>query len=345
MEGCMKMTLQQIATWANGTLLGKDVPIAGVSIDSRAVQPGDVFVAIAGDNFDGHQFLPMAQEKGAVAAVVAQEQTQFVNAVRVADTREAFGLLAAGWAQQCGARHVAVTGNSGKTTVKEMLAHLFSESQCLATAGNFNNEIGVPLTLLRLNEQHEYGIFELGANHQGEISWTASLVAPEVGVITNVTGAHLEGFGTLAGIAAAKAEIITHVRDVLVLNKNGGFYDTFAEAAQQAGVNTVTVSHDGQAADFQALHIESLDESVHFQCLHQGESFSIELPLPGEHQVANALQAIAVARHYQLSWAHIQNKLATLPSVPGRLQRKTCGAGVLLDDSYNANPGSVAAAI
>jgi len=340
----MKTTLRQLATWAQGKVNGADVVVTGISIDSRAVQPGDVFVAIRGDNFDGHEFLTMAKEKGAVAAVVAQPQTVFAEAVNVADTRAALGHIAAAWGKHCTAHHIAITGNSGKTTVKEMLAHLFSQAPYLATAGNVNNEIGVPLTLLRLEPQHDYGIFELGANHQGEIAWTASLVQPEVGIITNVTGAHLEGFGSMAGIASAKAELVAQVRNLLVLNKEGGFYDTFAKAAEAANVPVCSVSVHG-SAEFVAQEIVCGSNGVSFRCQHQEGCFAISVPLPGEHQVANALQAIAVARFYGLSWEHIQVQLASLPSVPGRLQRKPLGEGVVLDDTYNANPGSVAAAM
>src|SRR5699024_7652058 len=129
---------------------------------------------LKGEQFDGHKFLAQAKAAGAQAAVVSQPQDTFTQGVMVQDTRNALGQLAAGWGNQCGARHLAVTGNSGKTTVKEMLAHLLSEHDCLATEGNFNNEIGVPLTLLRLAKHHDYGVFELGANHKGEIAWTAS---------------------------------------------------------------------------------------------------------------------------------------------------------------------------
>lgn len=340
----MNTTLKQLAAWAQGNAIGVDATITGITIDSRAVKPGDVFVAIRGDNFDGHDFLATAKEKGAVAAVVAQPQTVFSEAITVADTRLALGHIAAGWGQHCAAQHIAITGNSGKTTVKEMLAHLFSHAQCLATAGNFNNEIGVPLTLLRLEQQHAYGIFELGANHAGEIAWTASLVQPQVGVITNVTGAHLEGFGSLQGIANAKAELVPQVRNLLVLNKEGGFYGQFASAAKAANVPVCSVSVEG-VAEFVAQEIECSNDGVAFLCQHQEGSFAMRVPLPGAHQVANALQAIAVARYYGLSWAHIQTQLATLPSVPGRLQRKPLAAGVVLDDTYNANPGSVAAAM
>src|SRR5699024_9397048 len=221
------------------------------------------------------------------------------------------------------------------------------EQPGLATFGNFNNEIGVPLTLLRLTPEHQYGVYELGANHKGEIAWTASLVQPEIGVITNVTGAHLEGFGSLEGIAAAKAELISALtpQSVVVLNQEGGFYDVFKAHAERQQVPVVRVSITDKSADYFADDICIAASGTKFVCHHQDQTFPIHVSLPGEHQVANALQAIAVARHYKVNWQHIQTSLAQLDGVPGRLQLKPCGKGVVIDDTYNANPGSVAAAL
>lgn len=341
------MTLQQVATWTKGEQFGASTPLARVSTDTRTLKEGDLYVALKGENFDGHDFLEAAQAAGACAALVSQQQEVFEHGVRVPDTTMALGHLAAAWAQSCGARSIAITGNSGKTTVKEMVARLLSEQNCLATLGNFNNEIGVPLTLLRLTPEHQYGVYELGASHQGEIAWTASLVQPEIGVITNVTGAHLEGFGSLEGIAAAKAELIGALTppSVVVLNQEGGFYDVFQAHAQRQQVSTVRVSVADQSADYFADNIRVTASSTEFVCHHQGQTFPISVSLLGEHQVANALQAIAVARHYKVGWAQIQTGLAQLDGVPGRLQLKPCGNGRVIDDTYNANPGSVAAAL
>lgn len=341
------MTLQQVALWTQGQQLGGNIPLSGVSTDTRTLKAGDLFVALKGENFDGHHFLAAAKAAGASAALVSQQQTVFEHVVQVENTVTALGHIASAWAKSCGANAIAITGNSGKTTVKEMLAHVLSDHSCLATAGNFNNEIGVPLTLLRLTPEHEFGVYELGANHQGEIAWTASLVKPQVGVITNVTGAHLEGFGSLEGIAKAKAELIGALDhdSLLVLNQEGGFYDTFAACAQQQGVPVVSVSVKHKTADYFAENIQSSAASSEFVCHAQGEAVVIKVSLPGVHQVANALQVIAVARHYGIPWELIQERMATLAGVPGRLQLKACGNGLVIDDTYNANPGSVAAAL
>lgn len=341
------MTLQQVAEWTKGEQFGADVRLSGVSTDTRTLKKGDLFVALKGERFNAHDFLVTAQEAGASAVVVSEPQDVFTHGVQVPDTTMALGHLGAAWAQSCKARPIAITGNSGKTTVKEMVACLLAEQSCLATQGNFNNEIGVPLTLLRLTPEHQYGVYELGANHKGEIAWTASLVQPEVGVITNVTGAHLEGFGSLEGIAAAKAELIGALtpQGALVLNQEGGFFEVFQTHAQQKQVPIVRVSFTDKGADYFADDICINATSTSFRCHHQGEWFPMTVSLPGEHQVANALQAIAVARYYGVEWAQIQTSLAALKGVPGRLQLQQCGAGRVIDDTYNANPGSVAAAL
>lgn len=341
------MTLQQVAVWAKGQQLGESITLTGVSTDTRTLKAGDLFVALKGESFDGHDFLEVAKAAGASATLVSQPQNVFEHAVQVENTTVALGHVASAWAKSCGAKAIAITGNSGKTTVKEMLAHLLVEHGCLATAGNFNNEIGVPLTLLRLTPEHEFGVFELGANHQGEIAWTASLVEPQVGVITNITGAHLEGFGSLEGIANAKAELIDALGpdSLLVLNQEGGFYETFQAHAQHKGVPVVSVSVENSAADYFAENIHSSAAGSEFVCHHKNEAVVIKVSLPGAHQVANALQAIAVARYYGIPWEQIQARMATLAGVPGRLQLKACGKGMVIDDTYNANPGSVAAAL
>ena len=204
------MRLSQIRDWTAGEMRGEDRTLSAVSTDTRTLGPDSLFVALRGERFDGHAFLAQARDAGAVAALVEEgsDTSVFDADVRVADTRQGLGRLAAGYAAQFPVPRVAVTGNAGKTTVKEMIAILLGEGT-LATHGNLNNDIGVPLTLLRLNAEHRQAVIELGANAPGEIAWTSGLVKPDVALITNVTGAHLEGFGSMDGIARAKAEIFT----------------------------------------------------------------------------------------------------------------------------------------
>lgn len=344
------MQLFQVAQWTQGQHQGSDVALTGVSTDTRTLKPGDLFVALKGDRFDGHAFLAQAKAKGARAALVSEPTEVFEHTVLVKDTTQALGLLAQQWAAQWQLRTVGITGNSGKTSVKEMIAALLHEDEnsCLATEGNFNNHIGVPLTLLRARAENTYGVYELGANHQGEIAWTASLVAPQVGVITNVTGAHLAGFGSLEGIAQAKAELIPAVaaqQGVVVLNQEGGFFEYFQQVAEAHQVTVVRVSTEDTSAHYLAKHIQLGTHHSHFICQGPDTEVEITLGLPGKHQISNALQAIAVAREFNVSWAHIQHTLAHLSGVPGRLQLIPCGEGLIIDDTYNANPGSVAAAL
>ena len=337
------MWLSQIAQWTGGTLHGEDRKISAVITDTRAMEPGCLFVALKGERFDAHEFLSQAREGGAVAALVDREQAVFDSAVQVADTREGLGLLASGFADQFTGERLAVTGNAGKTTVKEMAAAMLGDAT-LATRGNFNNDIGVPLTLLRLRAEHRYAVIELGANAPGEIAWTSRLSKPKVALVTNVTGAHLEGFGSMQGIADAKAEIFGGCQrgGHAIINQDDSFADFFAAQAEQAGLIVERVSAR-QPADLYAEQIELHRDRVTFVLQPLGEPVAV--PLPGAHQVSNALMACAAVRALGVALADVLPALASLRPVPGRMAIQPVGEGVLVDDTYNANPGSVRAAI
>ncbi|MDX1803707.1 MAG: UDP-N-acetylmuramoyl-tripeptide--D-alanyl-D-alanine ligase [Alcanivorax sp.] len=337
------MRLSQVAQWTGGNLQGEDLEVQAVVTDTRAMQPGSLFVALKGERFDAHQFLDQARGDGAVAALVSQPQAVFEHAVQVADTRQALGRLASGYADQFSLKRLAVTGNAGKTTVKEMAAAMLGDGT-LATRGNFNNDIGVPLTLLRLRAQHRYAVLELGANAPGEIAWTSALVKPEVVLVTNVTGAHLEGFGSMQGIADAKAEIFSGCQagGRAIVNNDDSFADFFAARAEDAGLQVIRVSSQGPA-DWYAENIELGQTSVRF--VLQPAGLPVSVPLAGAHQVINALMAIAAVAALGMEPAQVVPRLATLAPVPGRMNVKPCAGGVLVDDTYNANPGSVRAAI
>ena len=346
------MNLQQ-ATQAMQGILVEQAPLKSnaafqrVSIDSRRVQPGDLFVAIRGEHFDGHEFAAQALKEGAEAVVVS-EPLAVVPRIEVQDTRKALGLLAAAWLDQFAVRRVAVTGNSGKTSVKEMLAHFLAAAgqSVLATQGNFNNDIGVPLTLLQAQAQHQVGVFELGASAAGEIAWTTRLVKPEVALITNVTGAHLAGFGSLQGIADAKAEIFEGAAagSVAIINADDDFSEFFIRCAQQQGLQIVTTAVRN-TADWQAQLLEVGVENSRFVLTSPAGSCELLLPLPGAHQVNNCLMAMAAASALGVANDVLLAAVATVPGVGGRLQVERQGQGLLVDDSYNANPGSVRAAI
>ena len=337
------MRLSQVAQWTGGRLQGEDLTVPAVVTDTRNMTPGCLFVALKGDRFDAHDFLTQAQANGASAALVDREQEVFASAVQVADTRQGLGRLASGYADQFTAERLAVTGNAGKTTVKEMAAAMLG-SDTLATAGNFNNDIGVPLTLLRLRAEHRYAVIELGANAPGEIAWTSQLTKPKVVLVTNVTGAHLEGFGSMQGIANAKAEIFGGCvpGGRAIINNDDSFAEFFAGEAIKAGLNVIRISTRG-AADLYAEQIVLHQDRAEFVLQPLGETVTV--PLPGAHQVNNALMACAAVRALGVELAEVLPRLATLKPVPGRMNLHPVAQGMLVDDTYNANPGSVRAAI
>lgn len=337
------MWLSQIAQWTGGELIGEDLQINAVVTDTRAMTPGCLFVALKGERFDAHDFLAQAAAEGAVAALVDRDQSTFASAVKVADTRHGLGKLASGYADQFTAERMAVTGNAGKTTVKEMAAAMLG-AETLATAGNFNNDIGVPLTLLRLRAEHRYAVIELGANAPGEIAWTSALTKPRVVLVTNVTGAHLEGFGSMQGIANAKSEIFGGCEPggQAIINADDSFADFFASQAEQAGLQVTRISAR-EEADLYAEQIVLQQDKATFNLQPFGHTVTV--PLAGAHQVNNALMAIAAVRALGVSLEVALPRLEGLKPVPGRMNLHPVAGGLLVDDTYNANPGSVRAAI
>src|SRR5690554_66968 len=348
------MKLSQVAQFCHGQLRGADVLFSRVSTDTRDIRSGDLFVALRGENFDGHEFVAEAFSRGAVAVLIEQPLAALLaetgSAVVVADTRRALGLLAAGLASAYPITRIAVTGNAGKTTVKEMITCMLSASAAdpavHATKGNLNNDIGVPLTLLGINSAHRYGVFELGANAPAEIAWTTSLVQPHIVMVTNVTGAHLQGFGSMQGIADAKAEIFstTAANAVAIINADDQFFGFFASQALQAGLRVVTTGQYS-GADWRAEDIEPQRSSVSFTLLHGAQRYAVSVPLSGAHQVNNLLMALAAVFEAGVTIEQALPRLSRLGPMMGRMQVQDCLGGTLVDDSYNANPGSVRAAI
>lgn len=339
--------LTELAQQLKGQLQGNDTLIERVSTDTRTLKAGDLFLALIGENFNGHEFLAQAQAQGAVAALVSQEVTTSLPVIRVEDTRLALGQLAAWHRQQYSLPLIALTGSCGKTTVKEMLRTILSEcGLVLANAGTLNNEIGVPLTLLQLNEQHRYAVIELGANHPGEIAYLSSLARPEVAFINNIAPAHLEGFGSVEGVAWAKAEIFQNLaaHGTALINLD----DAYAQWLQQLLVGRAVVTFGWhEAADIQARDVHMSATGACSFTLHtpQGQ-VAIELAVLGRHNVTNALAAAAAALQVGIPLAAIKIGLAKTQPVAGRLVTRAGIAGArILDDTYNANPASVKAAI
>ncbi|MBJ3813450.1 UDP-N-acetylmuramoyl-tripeptide--D-alanyl-D-alanine ligase [Shimwellia pseudoproteus] len=340
------VTLKQIATIVNGRLTGDDRTIDAVTTDTRKVTGGCLFVALKGERFDAHDFVAQAAEQGAAALLVSREVSTNVPAILVEDTRLAFGQLAAWVRQQVPARVVALTGSSGKTSVKEMTAGILRQcGNTLYTAGNLNNDIGVPMTLLRLTPEYDYAVIELGANHQGEIAWTVSLTQPEAALVNNLAAAHLEGFGSLAGVAKAKGEIFGGLSANGTAIVNADNNDLANWQATIGDRTTWCFSPDKPGSDFYARDVKVTTEGTVFTlCTPQGET-DVLLPLPGRHNIANALAAAALATAVGAPLSAIKTGLAELKAVPGRLYPIILAPHkLLLDDSYNANVGSMSAA-
>jgi UDP-N-acetylmuramoyl-tripeptide--D-alanyl-D-alanine ligase len=344
--------LSYIAAQLGWRLLGPDQTIERVVTDSRQVAAGDCFVALYGDNFDAHQFIEPVIEQGAKVIIVSQEQpltSDLVSQLIVADTRQALGQLAALNRRLCDAKFIAITGSCGKTTVKEMIAAILSaRGNVLATAGNFNNDIGVPLTLLRLTKDCDYGVIELGANHVGEIDYTSALVQPDVALITNIGAAHLDGFGGIAGVVTAKSEIFTHLS-----TKGQAIFDQASEYANgwhqlNKHRKVVTFAGDGTSeGDLFASELKFNDEGKGHFILNSAQGCqSIELVLPGQHNVANALAAAGACLAVGASLADVAVGLSTMKDVAGRLNIRVLSPVLtVIDDTYNANSSSIVAAV
>jgi len=326
----------------NARLHGDDREVVGVSTDTRQLRPGELFIALRGPRFDGHDHLEAALHRGAVGAVVSRRLDSPLPQLAVDDTLWALGRLGAAWRARFRGTVVGLTGSNGKTTVKEMIAAILGQcGTTLATAGNLNNEIGVPLTLLRLSDER-FAVIEMGANHHGEIAHLTGLVQPHIGLITNAGPAHLEGFGSLTGVAEAKGEIYQNLPPdgVALINRDDRFADFWHELAGQRrrmdfGLDARCQVRGEPLADGQGLRLWLGEESL-----------EIHLLLPGEHNIRNAVAAAAAAHAAGAPAAAIRAGLESMQSVKGRLQRVPGPGGCeLIDDTYNANPGSVKAAI
>ena len=341
------LTLSELAEPLAASLHGGDREILGVTTDSRALRSGDLFVALRGDNFDGHDYVAQVEAAGAAAAIVSRQVDSELPQLQVADTQRALGLLGGYNRQLYKGPLVAITGSSGKTTVKNMVqAVLARRGETLATLGNLNNEIGVPLTLLRLAPGIEYAVVEMGAARQGDIAWLCELGRPSIALLLNAMPAHLQGFGSVDAVAAAKGEIFDGLGqgDVAVINADQPWAGQWR---RRAGAATVLDFGLDKSAAIGASAIRSRGvEGTSFIASTPAGDISVRLAIPGLHNVANALAAIAVGLACELSLVEIRDGLESVKPVAGRLlaARSSDGATVI-DDSYNANPGSVRAAI
>jgi UDP-N-acetylmuramoyl-tripeptide--D-alanyl-D-alanine ligase len=335
----IQMRLKQAASLLECAPAETDLAFTGITTDSRQIIPGMLFAALPGQNFDGHEYVRQAKELGAIALLVSRDVDSDLPTLLVDDVLTALGTLARAWRLQCPAKVVGITGSNGKTTVKEMIASILGQSgSVLATGGNYNNELGLPLTAFQLDHTHDYAVFEMGASKPGDIAYLGDIAKPEVGVITNVGPAHLQGFIDVEGVARAKGELYASLpKDgTAVMNLDEPWVELW-----QSVNHAENISYFGGEGEINARNIND-EWMVHTPV---GE-FVLQLPLPGLHNVSNALAATAVCLALDVSLVDISKGLETVKAVPGRLNLVQAKSGwTVIDDTYNANPASLYAAL
>jgi UDP-N-acetylmuramoyl-tripeptide--D-alanyl-D-alanine ligase len=320
-----------------------DAGFHGVTTDSRKVEPGMLFAALAGETSDGHDFAGQALDSGAAAVLVSRPVANSGQAPQlvVENVLKSLGTLAAAWRAELGPYVIGITGSNGKTTTREMIANVLAQgADVLATAGNFNNELGLPLTLFGLEPSHRYCVLEMGATKKGDIAYLSRIAAPQLGLVTNIGPAHLKGFGDEEGVARAKGELYQALPadGVAVINADESWSELWRHMCRAERV--LTFGHDERCDVFPRKRGRGVTVRT-----PAGE-FALELPLPGEHNVMNALAATTAAVALEIPLQQIRSGLENTRPVPGRLNVYETDAGwTVVDDTYNANPASLYAAL
>jgi UDP-N-acetylmuramoyl-tripeptide--D-alanyl-D-alanine ligase len=343
------LTLSQIAAFAGGTLAAgdRDAAVSRVSTDSRTLQAGDLFVPLRGENFDGHKFIQQAAERGAVGAMVEQKWNgnapENFALIRVADTLAGYQTLAANYRTSLPLKVIAITGSNGKTSTKDFVAAVLARKfRVTKTEGNFNNHVGLPQTMLAAKRDDEIAVWEIGMNHPGEIAALAKLARPDVAIITNVGVAHIEFMGTREAIAEEKGSLAEALSadGALILNADDPFTEAISKRTRAkivlAGIETGSV---------RAVDITQSATGSEFTILEGAHRCRAQLPVPGIHMVQNAMLAVAAGRVFNMSIEECAVGLASTPLTKARLQIKEIGGIQFIDDSYNANPDSMKAAL
>ena len=367
-------TLTDLCQSVDGELIGaldaeQQCCFTSISTDSRTLEAGALYIAIKGENFDGHKFIKQAVQQGAVAVLISEigfADDLHVPGVLVDDTRIAFGLFAKWHRLQMPLKTlIGVTGSNGKTTTKTLLLEIFQKvGKTLATEGNLNNDFGLPRTLLNLRPEHEFAIIEMGANHPHEIAYLTHLALPDIALINNASGAHLEGFGSLQGVIETKGEIFQGLnqrkesaepanKGVAVMNCDSPGYADWLEICAHLGVKNMVSFGTCKQADVRVEDFQVIGSGIRFDLSLSAtiepsglqQKKTVEMPLLGQHNALNAAACVAVALSAGLIWPQIQPGLVSFSGVPGRLQKQAITTGWLIDDSYNANPASVKAGI
>lgn len=341
-------TAAEVAAWSGGEWSCPPTSLRGVVSDSRALTPGCLFLALRGERFDGHEFVAAAAAAGAVGALVASDfpaAATTLPLLRVDDTHAALTRLARGYRRKTSARIIGLTGSAGKTTVKEITAHLLQQAGCTAcTRGNWNNAIGLPLSMLSMPREADFGVFEVGTNHPGEIEALCRTLSPESALVTNVGPAHIEFFGSEAAIADEKADLLRAIpaEGIAVLDADSAWYPYLA--AQTRG-RRVTVSLAGRDADLSVVAWDAVQGRCDVRDRGDGGEYRLEPGYPGAHTLVNALLATAMARVCGVPWPAIQAALPTAPRAPMRWEVLTLQGVTVINDAYNANPLSMRRAI
>lgn len=340
------MRLSAIAMWTHGRLLGDDAAVGGVAIDTRKLKAGDLFAAFKGEHVDGHDYLAQAAAAGASGALVSRKLDSPLPQVLVDDVEAALGDLASAVRAQRHARVIGITGSNGKTTVKTLVASILSlHGRTHVSVGSFNNEIGLPLTLLAMPEDAEYAVLEMGAGKPGDIAYLAAIARPEIGLVNIIAPAHLERMGSVEGVAETKGALYQALPadGVAIINADDAFAGFFAGLAGTRRVLRFGLEHK---ADVGADIVEQRADGSRFVLSTPEGDAEVNLALPGRHNVANALAAASIALALDVPLATIVAGVEQARAVAGRLRRVTLPGGItLIDDSYNANPSSMAAAI
>ena len=346
-----RCTLEEVARYSGGRLVKGDphLPIDRLHTDTRTLAEGDCFVALQGDRFDGHTFVPQVKTRGAVAALVSNpipgvDLPEGLGVVEVRNTLEALQRFAANYRQLLSIKTVGVTGSSGKTSTKELIASVLrTRFKTKATEGNLNNHIGVPLTLIRFDEDDEYGVVEMGMNHPGEIRPLVEMARPEIGVISSIGPAHIEFFADQAGIAAEKAELIAGLPDegVAVLNSD----DEWSRRVANRTRARIVWTGSRVESTWRAEDVRVAADSITFSLFHNGSSAKVKLPVVNRVMVSNALLAAAVGRECGLTMEEIARGLEAVTLPGGRMKVVPAHGAWIINDAYNANPDSMRAAL
>ena len=346
------MTLQELLTATKGTLLGEmqqtDMTVSSVEIDSRSIHENSLFVPLVGERFDGHTFIDKALKAGA-AGTLTQHVPETMQPgkfyIQVENTQLALGDLAKYYKSKFPISYIGITGSVGKTTTKDMVAAVLAEKyKVLKTEGNFNNEIGLPLTLLRLNSSHEMCVLEMGMSELGEIEYLSGLVEPDVGIITNIGAAHMETLGSFENILKAKCEIFSHMgaKGLAVLNGDDSRLEKMKGSLQQE----IAYYSTGDSTPYQGHNVKNMgDAGVSAEVKTPTESFSVEIPALGSHMIYAVLAATIVAQRYGMTGAEIAAGVKNFVPTKMRMNVVTRGDVTILDDVYNANPQSMRAAL